>query len=353
MKRFKLFSLATFFILILFIVLNIAIWKIYVSKVNGNVGDLARMSYYLDIAFPRNQSIELAKKHIPFSKYDNTKIDILVIGDSFSNGGGSGKNNYYQDYIATYNDKKILNILQLPGSKNYIETIVLLLNSGYLEEIGVKEIVIESVQREALQRFATNINFNLSSDDNIYKMISSTKDIYNAQEGDIEEIDMINNLNFNAAKFNFQFLLKGYGKFKHYYIEKLDRDFFTSNVRDEIIFFKDDIAKMNNENIQNIVLMNDNFNKLEKKLKEKNIKLSVMLCVDKYNLYSDYIVSNSYKKSILFDKLEGLDKNYRFINTKNILKAELENGVKNLYYPDDTHWSYKASDAIFKKVRFE
>jgi len=353
MKKFKSFTFITFSCLILFVVFNLVIWKVYVSKVNGNVGDLARMSYYLNIIFPRDKSKDLKKEHINFTEYNNTKIDILVIGDSFSNGGGSGKNSYYQDYIATYNDKRVLNILQLPNTQNYIESIVLLLNSGYLEEIGVKEVLIESVQREALERFAIDINFDLNNTKNMYDLISSTKDIYNIQDSDIEEIDIINNLNFNAAKFNLKFMIKGYGKFKQYYIEKLDRELFSSKIKDEIIFYKDDIVKLNNENMKNIISVNKNFNYLAEKLIKKGIKLSVMLCVDKYNLYSDYIVSNSYKKSVLFEELEGLDKNYRFINTKKILKNELENGVNDLYYSDDTHWSYKASEAIFNKVKFE
>lgn len=353
MKKFRYFSFFVFFVLIIFLAFNFIIWKFYVSKVNGNVGDLARMSYYLDITFPRNQNVYLEKRHIKFSEYNNTKIDILVIGDSFSNGGGSGKNNYYQDYIATNNNKNVLNILQLKNTKNYIETITLLLNSGYLEEIGVKEVLIESVQRESLERFATEIDFNIKNDKDMYTLIKSTSDSYNVNDDDIGEISIINNLNFNAAKFNILFNINGYGKFEKYYIEKLDKDFFTSRVKDEIIFFKDDIAKLNNENEENIITMNNNFNILASKLKEKGIKLSVMLCVDKYNLYSDYIVSNTYKKSMLFETLDSLEKEYRFINTKKLLQVELKNGIKDIYYPDDTHWSYKASEIIFKRIDFD
>jgi len=353
MKKFRYFSFFVFFVLIIFLIFNFVIWKFYVSKVNGNVGDLARMSYYLELILPRNKNVDLEKKHISFTQYKNEKIDILVIGDSFSNGGGSGKNNYYQDYIATLNNKKVLNILQVQNTNNYIESIALLLNSGYLEEIGVKEVLIESVQRESLERFATKIDFNINNNKDMYSLITSTNDLYNVNDEDIEEISIVNNLNFNAAKFNMLFKVKGYGKFKKYYIEKLDRELFTSQVKDEIIFFKDDIAKLNNENKKNIITMNNNFNILALKLKQKGIKLSVMLCVDKYNLYSDYIVSNKYKKSMLFETLDSLEKDYRFINTKKLLQVELKNGLKDIYYPDDTHWSYKASESIFKRINFD
>ena len=34
------------------------------------------------------------------------------------------------------------------------------------------------------------------------------------------------------------------------------------------------------------------------------------------------------------------------------LDVEVKNGVKDIFYSDDTHWSHKASEAIFKNIRF-
>jgi len=99
--------------------------------------------------------------------------------------------------------------------------------------------------------------------------------------------------------------------------------------------------------------LNNNLNALSKILKKKNIKLYFMPAVDKYNLYSKYIVNNTYPQSIFFEELRKLPKEYTFIDTKTILLEELKKGVKDIYHSDDTHWSYKASEAIFKKVKFE
>jgi hypothetical protein len=71
-----------------------------------------------------------------------------------------------------------------------------------------------------------------------------------------------------------------------------------------------------------------------------------MPAVDKYNLYRPYITSNKYKESIFFEELSMLDKKYTFINTKEILSDLLGKGIKDIFYADDTHWSYKASEAI-------
>lgn len=341
--------------LLVFVCLNIIIWKLYVDKVNSRgeyvVGDLASMSYYMDLTLPRKNILDLKKKHISFSEFNNTKVDMLVVGDSYSNGGGNGRNNYYQDYIATYNDLKVLNILQLPETNNFIETVILLANSGYLKKLDVKYVFIQSVQREALERFATDINYDLNSSEDIYKMITSVYDIYNPKDEDKQEIEIMNNLNQNALLYNVKFMLKGYGKFKGYFIEKINKELFSSKISDEVIFFTDDIKKLKYENDENIMEINDNFNKLAKFLREQDIKLLVMINADKYNVYSQYISSHKYPKSTFFEILRKLPKRYQFIDTKEILLKELEKGVKDLYYPDDTHWSYKASEAVFKNIK--
>ena len=77
-----------------------------------------------------------------------------------------------------------------------------------------------------------------------------------------------------------------------------------------------------------------------------------MPVVDKYNLYSNFIVDNPYPRSTFFEKLRQLPKRYAFIDTKQILMEELERGELDLYYPDDSHWSWKAPQKIFNTVRF-
>ena len=99
--------------------------------------------------------------------------------------------------------------------------------------------------------------------------------------------------------------------------------------------------------------MNDNLNLLSKKFKEKGIIFYFMPAVDKYDLYSKYIIDNNYPESTFFEKLRPLKKDYRFIDTKTILLKELQKGEKDVFYSDDTHWSYKASEAIFKKIKFD
>jgi hypothetical protein len=41
-----------------------------------------------------------------------------------------------------------------------------------------------------------------------------------------------------------------------------------------------------------------------------------------------------------------MKKDYIFIDTKQILQTFLEKDIKDIYYPDDSHWSYKAIEAV-------
>jgi len=44
---------------------------------------------------------------------------------------------------------------------------------------------------------------------------------------------------------------------------------------------------------------------------------------------------------------------YKFIDTKKILTRMIDNNITDVYYSDDTHWSWKASQEIFKKDMYD
>lgn len=375
MNKFKKMFYIWLFLGLIIILFHPTVYYFYVSKVfpkdNSIVGDLSRMTYSVDLIDKKFEKISLEKLHIKQNEYEGQNIDFITIGDSFSQGASGGLNPYYQDYIATLYNKNVLNIEAFKESKNYIETIYSLLNSGELEKRAVKYVLIESVQRRSLERFSVNdINTSLSIDKSLLR--NNIKINYNIQEitsandtlidiikklfskSTNNDISVINNLNQNALIYNLRFKIKGYGKMtSHVYREKLSQDLFSKDVSGDLLFYYEDLKYLGLETKQNIELLNDNFNKLSHALAKKNIKLIFMPAVDKYNLYRPYIVSNIYNESIFFEYLETLPKDYIFINTKKILSKELEKGEKDIFYVDDTHWSYKASKTIIKDESFK
>ena len=102
-----------FTILLLFILFHFTIWHLYTKQLfqnndNTHVGDLGRMSYHNDSLIFKENRVNLPKKHIDFTKIE--KVDVITIGDSFSNGGAGGLNPFYQDYIASFYNFKVLNL---------------------------------------------------------------------------------------------------------------------------------------------------------------------------------------------------------------------------------------------------
>ena len=96
-----------------------------------------------------------------------------------------------------------------------------------------------------------------------------------------------------------------------------------------------------------------NFNHLSDKLKNINIELFLMPAVDKYDLYYPFIKNNYFNENDLFKYLRNANKNYYLIDTKKILEEELLKNEVDIFYADDTHWSYKASEAIANNLKKE
>ncbi|MGJ0310577.1 hypothetical protein [Aliarcobacter cryaerophilus] len=358
MSKFKKITFLWILSISVFLIFNFLIFFNYTNKVypetsNSTIGDLARMSYSVDIIQERENITDLEKLHLYQNQYNYENIDMVTIGDSFSNGGAGGKNSYYQDYISTIYNKKVLN-LNIQNYKNYLEIIAFFANSGYLEKIGVKYVLIESVQREALVRFARNdLNLAIKTDKNLENIFGHAIETNNIEEIHKFKPSIINNLNLNAFLYNIKYYIKGYGKLNSsVYIEKLNKDLFTSKSSSKLAFYHEDIKKLSLETKENIELLNHNFNNLADILESKGIELIFMPAVDKYNLYRPYIISNNYSESIFFEYLSTLDKKYIFINTKEILSKNLENSEKDIFYADDTHWSYKASNNIIESDVF-
>ncbi len=359
MSKFKKITFLWLLFISVFLIFNFLVFFNYTSKVypdtaDTTIGDLARMSYMVDVIQEKENINNLTKKHLTLNEYTNEKIDVLTIGDSFSNGGAGGKNSYYQDYISTIYNKKVLNISaeSIKQTSNYLEAVALLANSNYLKALGVKYVLIESVQREALVRFAVNgLNFSLISEEKkIFKKLKKNNQL---QELHHLRPSVINNLNLNALLYNLKYYSQGYGKLNsNIYVERLNKELFTSDAASKLIFLHEDIKKLSTESKENIELLNKNFNDLADILNKQGIELIFVPAVDKYNLYRKYITSNTYQESIFFEYLRTLEKKYIFVDTKAILQKELDNGVKDIFYADDTHWSYKASEIIVNRLKF-
>lgn len=359
MNKYKKYTLFIIVFLVGFIVFHTLVWHTISKKVllvdeYIYKGDLGRSSFKVDSLFPRPSHLvedanDLPIQHILYKDLkDNETVDVITIGDSFSNGATQGKNTFYQDYIATYNNYKVLNI---PPGIGFVSGIVKLNNSGILDDLKPKAIIIQSIERFAIERFAREYNFAEHSDkEPLIKILEKQKNMYLGKDA---YINFINSQNSRAFYFNFKMMFKPYTQYKACMVAPMKKDFFTSKDPNSLLYHKESAMFSYKATKENIEKLNNTFNELALMLKKKKIQLYFMPVVDKSNLYYDYVVEPDYPKSAFFENLRPLKKHYKLIDTKEILSQELEKGVKDLYYSDDTHWSYKASAAIFKKVKFE
>jgi len=334
-------------VLSIFVGYHFIMWHLFTAKIfkpedGTSVGDLGRMSYQINLLHNRELKYTLTKKHFYKENFKNQKVDILTIGDSFSNGHALGENPYYQDFLATELNASVLNIK--PYEKyNSLETLIGLYNNGYLKKLNPKMVIVESVERLIPERFAKIIDFKIKN----IKAISQKK-LYKPEDFSIKFINTANyKLPYYTLKYNFNNNAQ-----KYVYKFDLNKKLFSKSNANEILIFRDDITNLEKFTLENIKKVNENLNRTATLLKTLNIKLYFMPAPDKYDLYYDFIKDNKYPKNNFFELIRPMEKQYYFIDTKKILLPLLKQGEKDLYWVDDTHWSQKASEAISKDIIF-
>lgn len=342
----------------LFISYHLIIWYLFTSKIFSHkdafhIGDLARMSYQINMIHERETILNLDKQHIRQDSFTNQKIDILTIGDSFSNGIAAGLNPFYQDYLATYSNKNILNISP-EKPLNAFETIVALYNSGYIEKLKPKAIIVESVERKLPQRYIKEIDFTIKSETTLpHKTLLNKKrnqeNYKNIKILDSPEVSIINTANYKFPFYTIKYHYNNNAQ-RSVYKFRLNKKLFSISNGYDILIYHQDIKYIEKFTPQNVNKINKNFNQLAILLKKLDIKLFFMPAVDKYDLYYEYIINNQYPKNNFFDLIRPLNKKYYFIDTKQILSPYLEQNIQDIFYIDDTHWSYVASDIISKRI---
>lgn len=351
MNEYKKYTWRMLAALLAFLAINAVIWEcctkvILSGRYRG--GDLARLGYLPDSKLIRSAEVNLPVRHLEEKDYHGQPVRVMTLGDSFSNGGGEGANKFYQDYIASYNRCTVLNIEPYRGLDPFSMAIVYL-NNGFLDRVRPKYLIINLTEKSCISGFANKMNFN--------------RNISLEELGRLEHMGFVSNAKPKTSFINlgnFKFVMNGLlyrfsdnAVFSKTYVRELDRPLFSVNNGRKLLFYRDDIRRIPLATPKAVAAFNENLNQLADRLREKGVQLYFMPSVDKYNLYSRYIVDNPYPPSIFFESLRKLPKRYVLIDTKKLLLEELERGEKDVFYPDDTHWSWKASRKIFSETRFE
>ncbi len=136
------------------------------------------------------------------------------------------------------------------------------------------------------------------------------------------------------------------------YVVDLKQDFFGSPEPRKLYFYCADI--LNGMTIEGSIRpkVKEVYDLLTAKAHERGFALVLMLPVDKYDLYQDYIVDNPYAhpKRINEDVRELLGDIPEVMLSKYCLKPLIDKGEKDIFLFDNSHWSYKASEVVGKEL---
>ena len=227
---FKILSL----IILLFIGFNFVTWnlitkKFFIYEKNIDVGDLGRMSFLSKSLTLKKNEQNLPNKHIQYK--DNIEIDVLTIGDSFSNGSGVGRDQYYQDNIATAQNLKVMNIQ--PSDKGYIETILILSSNGILDKLNPKSIILQVVESGVIDNYAKVVNWNIGLENNSTSFLDKK---YKYSRSKTKPF-FINNLNYTALLYPILYKYDDNAVYSKTYIAPLTKNLFSSEDKSSLLFY--------------------------------------------------------------------------------------------------------------------
>lgn len=299
-----------------------------------NQGDLVRLGKLYHNKLPREKlELERIKKYKTLNELnlnEENVFDVLTIGDSFS-GFANGYQNNLTDRgftVVNYEHKQ---------TSNPIQELIELINSGLFDKVQIDVVVLESIQRHFNER-CSELDYNKSANiDSLYNS-SWTQRKTNKYSTPYE---FFSSVTFTAPLVNLAYLFVNKPLFSDTYKFSLkNKSLFTSNIN-ELLVYKDDIIKMKSKNSKTETIRSVNsINLISKKLAKKGIKLLVIVPPDKYDLYYDKIkIKDRILEPQFYLNYNSLSKDYIDLPVYSEFIMSMNQGVKNIYFYDDTHWS--------------
>ena len=338
-------------VLIAFLAANGLIWTLFTGQLFEFTtyynGGLDRMGYITGSKDYRKPESTLPRKAVENADYRGGHIDLVTIGDSFLNVRDNGRDPLVQDWIASVHNLDVLNVQRL-SRVNLFESVVILANSGYLDRVRPRFLLLETVERDCVLGYAPSLDLSgTRSLSEVEGYLSKVRYEFNWPR-----VGFINTGNF---KFLYTNMLRRYSD--HAFISPvytlgLSRSLFSVKNDRLLLFFEDDLKHIPIATAGTVAAMNDHLNELADLLAGKGIRLYFMPAADKYDVYRDDIVDNPYPPSRFFELLRPLPRRYTLIDTKALLREEVARGEKDVYYADDTHWSWKGARKIAESMAF-
>jgi len=323
----------------------------YLWWTGDNAGDLMRLGL-IDSDPAYADSIRgRALQQLYYRGIDNsnelrqTTCDVLVIGDSFSHGGGVGKEGDFVNYLA--HDGRLDVVVFTPSDASLdspVQVAYDVMNLGGIDTARVKNLVVEEVERYIISR---HNNFVLTH--HALPQSHADDDPSNASSDDAPTLQQ--------AQTGPLLRVKDY-VFYHFlganpiYKVQLSSDLFGGGDPRTLYFYNEDVN--GGIDVPEAVLshITTNYRQLIDKAHERGINLIIVIACDKYDLYQDWVVDNPYPAKHLNEDialLMGTD-TASMVFTKRVLHPLVKQGIKDVYLFNDTHWSPSSSRIVAREV---
>lgn len=119
---------------------------------------------------------------------------------------------------------------------------------------------------------------------------------------------------------------------------------------DDLYFYYDDLATVEENDVETA---KQNLDSLIHLAEQKGIRFVFMVAADKYDLYKDFAVNDTYKAKGQLDYFSEFNSNNCFLNCKELLYPHLQNGEKDIYKCYDTHWTLFAAQYAAEGIKMK
>ena len=326
------------------LLVGLAVW---LWATNDNSGDLMRLGL---IDGGAEYSDSISNRLLPEVYYDSQDNDsllrldtcgVLVVGDSFSHGGGVGKQGDYVNYLAHESGRQVVVFTpQDPTLGSPMQVAFDLLNLGIIDSTNVKNLVVQEVERYLVDRHC--------------KFVTNHTSIPRPEEDEGDE-----NADDSGKRQEYSPLLrvKDY-VFYHFlganpiYTAQLKRPMFGGIEPDKLYFYNDDVNLGIDVSPGQQRLVVDCFKHVIDAARRQGVNLIILIAADKYDMYQDFIVDNTYPHKMLNEDIAQWMQDDRqcLLFSKDVLHPLLQQGVKDVYLYNDTHWSPASSHLISQAI---
>ncbi|MEI8273670.1 MAG: hypothetical protein WCG08_13700 [Paludibacter sp.] len=324
MKKFTL----KFILVLIPIYIVVIYYEFYVvPNFSGDLGYLGKIQFGKEYMIPIEKNYLKNSRVDTFSTIQNHQYKIATSGDSFSQQNIYG----YQNYLSNLENKNILNFKRVWSSLSPEQIAINHLKSGDLKKTNTKIVIVECAEKSFIGRL-NSLEFD--------SIVIEPK----IALGKIKEKSLIEKvaewIRVSIWDINKRVVIKA----------DLNDYYFEDTIRGNKLYYYNEDLLFRAVKLNEIKQAKINLIKMKRLFESSGIKFIYLVAADKYNVYQSFIKNNKYPNNTIMEHFKEFEKMKFFINTNIILIPMVNNGIKDVYMMNDSHWSYKGSEAVAKEL---